>query len=597
VKIDAEEALVRMDRRERLPNYDKTPHIEGGSPSECAVGWDEIVRRLASSGARVIVVEAYPGVYDEDLEELVKRLKPEVALASTEALRPPDEIDRMVEADVTNDPVFGRITDLSLEDFFDPSKVSALRESSEDARGRVVVYGSGAALVTRGDLLVYADLPRWEIQQRQRRREVGNLGLAVPQEQASLAYKRAFFVDWRVADRHKVDLMGDIDLVLDTTDGERPKMVAADAVNRALDRAVTRPFRVVPFFDPAPWGGQWMKTVCDLDRDCRNYGWCFDCVPEENSLLLRFGEELVELPSMNLVFRNPASLLGRHVYDIFGAEFPIRFDFLDTMDGSNLSLQVHPVTEYIRDQFGMAYTQDESYYLLDADRDATVYLGLKPGVDPERMIEDLRKAEDGDFHFPDEEYVNRFPAKRHDHFLIPSGTVHCSGANSLVLEISATPYIFTFKLWDWDRLGLDGKPRPVHIDHGAKSIRWSRDAEYVKRELINRFHPMDSGEGWRRERTGLHSSEFIETHRHWFTGVAPHQAGFGVNVINLVQGEEAVVESADGGFDPFVVHYAETFIVPAEAGAFTMRPHGIAQGEECATLKAFVRDGWEGSRG
>jgi mannose-6-phosphate isomerase class I len=300
---------------------------------------------------------------------------------------------------------------------------------------------------------------------------------------------------------------------------------------------------------------------------------------------------------MNLVHRNPESLLGHRVHDIFGAEFPIRFDFLDTMDGGNLSLQVHPLTEYIREQFGMAYTQDESYYLLDAGPDATVYLGLKQGVDPEKMIADLKKAEDGDFHFPDEQYVNRFPAKRHDHFLIPSGTVHCSGANSLVLEISATPYIFTFKLWDWDRLGLDDKPRPVHIDHGARSIRWSRDTGYVERELINRFHPMDSGDGWRRERTGLHSLEFIETHRHWFTVTTPHEAGLGVNVINLVQGEEAVVESPEGGFDPFVVHYAETFIVPNEAGPFTVRPHGIALGEECATLKAFVRDGWGGPDG
>lgn len=597
MRTGTEEALVRMDQRERLPNYDKAPYIEGGPPSACAVGWDEIARRLSSSGARVITIEAYPAVRDEDLQEVVKRLAPEVALASTDALLPSVEIDRMVHPDVTDDPVFGRITGLSLEDFFDRTELAALRETVADTRGRVVAYGPGATLIAKGDLLVYADLARWEIQQRQRRREVGNLGAGGPDDSPSLTYKRAFFVDWRVADRHKVDLMDDVDLVLDTTDGDRPKMVAADDVNRALDRAVTRPFRVVPFFDPAPWGGQWMKTVCDLDHESDNYGWCFDCVPEENSLLLRFGEELVELPSLNLVYRNAPSLLGRRVYDIFGAEFPIRFDFLDTMDGSNLSLQVHPLTNYIRDQFGMAYTQDESYYLLDAGQDATVYLGLKRGVDSRQMVEDLRRAEEGDFHFPDETYVNQFPARKHDHFLIPAGTVHCSGANSLVLEISATPYIFTFKLWDWDRLGLDGKPRPVHIDHGARSIQWDRDTDYVERELIDRSRALDEGEGWRRERTGLHSLEFIETHRDWFTGAAPHPSGLGVNVINLVQGEEAVVESADGGFDPFIVHYAETFIVPDEAGAFTVTPHGIAAGQECATLKAFIREDREGPRG
>ncbi len=62
-----------------------------------------------------------------------------------------------------------------------------------------------------------------------------------------------------------------------------------------------------------------------------------------------------------------------------------------------------------------------------------------------------------------------------------------------------------------------------------------------------------------------------------------------MNVLNLVEGREAVVESPTGAFAPFVVHYAETFIVPAAVGSYTIRPHGEAVGTECATMKAFVR--------
>jgi mannose-6-phosphate isomerase class I len=108
-----------------------------------------------------------------------------------------------------------------------------------------------------------------------------------------------------------------------------------------------------------------MREKCNLDSNAPNYGWCFDCVPEENSLLLGFGDIKFEIPSINLVFAHPQSLLGEKVHARFGDEFPIRFDFLDTMGGGNLSFQVHPLTEYIQQHFGMHYTQDESYYMLD----------------------------------------------------------------------------------------------------------------------------------------------------------------------------------------------------------------------------------------
>ncbi len=124
------------------------------------------------------------------------------------------------------------------------------------------------------------------------------------------------------------------------------------------------------------------------------------------------------------------------------------------------------------------------------------------------MIRDLQRAQEGGEPFPVERYVNRWPARKHDHFLIPAGTVHCSGANSMVLEISATPYIFTFKLWDWGRLGLDGRPRPVHLDHGAANIQWDRDARWVEANLIKSHLPAGHGRRLARgtDRPARHSS-------------------------------------------------------------------------------------------
>jgi mannose-6-phosphate isomerase class I len=586
----------------RTPNYDKFPFVQvPDGETGCVQGWNDIAARLHQSIVRrtskktVVVVECYTGV-DEllILREIQTRLAPVLMLRAAEAMLAPGEIDRLTAPFLgEDDPVFGFLSGLTLPQFFSDEKLGQLRaQVARISEGVVLVVGCGASLIAESDILVYADLARWEAQLRFRRNEISNLGVENRTLAANLQYKRAFFVDWRVCDRWKRPLIAQWNFVLDTNNSHEPKLAEGEAVRRGLRHAVTRPFRVVPFFDPAPWGGQWMKEVCDLDRNAKNFGWCFDCVPEENSLLLGFGEKRFEIPSLDLVFDQPQALLGDVVHARFGDEFPIRFDFLDTVGGGNLSFQVHPLTEYIQHHFGMHYTQDESYYLLDARLGAKVYLGLKDGVDQAAMMSDLLLAQDGSTLFPAEKYANQFPAKKHDHFLIPAGTVHCSGAESMVLEISATPYIFTFKMWDWDRVGLDGKPRPIHLKHGLANIQWDRTTEWTLTNLVNRFELLASGDGWREERTGLHAREFIETRRHWFTKTVSHDTGGGVNVLNLVEGEEALVESPTDAFEPFMVHYAETFIVPAAVGHYTIRPHGRSKGRECATMKAFVRPGF-----
>jgi mannose-6-phosphate isomerase class I len=578
-------------------NYDKFPFINvDGYEKECFTGWEEIGRQIKNycekdpRGKIMIVAECYTGVYDTVANELQKAINPEHFFNTAVAFKTTQEIDRMEYPDVTNDEVFGFLTKLNLADFFEEMKLAAIRKKISDiSEGSILIYGPGAFFLAEADVKIYFDMPRREAQLRFRRDEVSNLGTDNKTEKASLQYKRAFFVDWRVCDRHKKIVMPNCDFIIDTIDPEMPKMISQKAFRQGLSRSVNRPFRVVPFFDPGPWGGQWMKEVCDLDNEVENYAWCFDCVPEENSLMFKFGDILFETPAINLVFFKPVELLGTAVYGRFGNEFPIRFDFLDTMDGGNLSLQVHPLTEYIQEKFGFPYTQDESYYLMDTGEDACVYLGLKEDIEHGEMISDLKTSIESGI-FDAEKYVEKWKVKKHDHLLIPAGTVHWSGANSMVLEISATPYIFTFKLWDWDRMGLDGRPRPINIDHGEKQIQWDRTTNWTKDNLVNQIVTIAEGDGWKEEKTGLHEYEFIETRRHWFSKKVTHSTNGGVNVLNLVEGAEVIVESETGEFEPFVVHYAETFIIPASVKNYTIRPYGKSEGKDCATIKAFVRN-------
>jgi mannose-6-phosphate isomerase class I len=579
-------------------NFDKFPVVQIKAHS-CAAGWEAIIKELMEavtgkgSNKIVIAIECYHGVDENAIRNELKNaiLNAEMVPAAS-ALKPVDKIEEMVYPYVTDDPVFGYIAPLNIEDFFDAGAILGLQQKIEAENKEItIVYGTGASLITaNADLLIYADMPRWEIQLRFRRNEISNLATENTTAEFSYQYKRSFFVDWRVLDRYKKILMDKWDFVLDTTQADMPKMITAASFRYALESCVHRPFRLVPFFDPGPWGGQWLKEVIDLDRSVQNYAWGFDCVPEENSLLFEFDNAITfETPSINLVFAKPKELLGKKVYEAFGDEFPIRFDFLDTIGGGNLSLQVHPLKQYIREKFGMAYTQDESYYILDAKDGAFVYLGLKENIVPEKMISALQEAQEESIDFEAETFVEKWPVKKHDHVLIPSGTVHCSGADTMVLEISATPYIFTFKLWDWGRMGLDGKPRPISLDHGKEVIQWNRTTNWTKENILDQVEKIAEGDGWTEERTGLDATSFIETRRHWFSKKTAHNTNGVVNVLNLIEGREAIVESPTNAFGPFVIHYAETFIVPANVGAYTIRPHGESVGKQCATIKAFIR--------
>ncbi|HHT7529434.1 TPA: class I mannose-6-phosphate isomerase [Raoultella planticola] len=576
--------------------YDKFPEVTvQGYDDQAWQGWESLsatLRLRASAASRtVLVVDCYPGVRLDELEQrLLPSLNATRVLNVESARRDEQALHDLLARNLTDDRVFGVLSCHHLEEFFNAEKLHQLRQQVDAVtEGLIVIYGPGAALVHPGDVLVYADMPRWEIQQRMRHDGLGNWGADNQDEDILRRYKRAFFIEWRVFDRHKTPLLKRADYLLDTTQKESPTLVSGEALRAALQQTTTRPFRVAPFFDPGIWGGQWMKQQFDLDPAAPNYAWCFDCVPEENSLLLRFGQVRIEIPSQNLVLLHPRALLGEKVHARFGAEFPIRFDFLDTIGGQNLSFQVHPVTEYIQQQFGMHYTQDESYYILEAEPHAVVYLGTKTGTEPQAMLDDLKAAARGEKTFDDARFVNQIPARKHDHFLIPAGTVHCSGSGTMVLEISATPYIFTFKLWDWGRLGLDGLPRPVHLEHGEQVIDWQRDTRWVADNLVNQVEPVAEGEGWREERTGMHEREFIETRRHWFTAPVTHHTQGGVNVLNLVEGDEAIVDSPSGAFAPFVVHYAETFIIPAAVGEYRISPSGKGTGQPLATIKAWVR--------
>lgn len=567
-------------------NYDAHPVIHvRGADREAMEGIHAIAEELrkkiseVSSGRPVVLsLDLYPGVAKTVALDLAGQLHPDRIIDIECAAKSSDERKKEFADFITDDSVFGVMCHKKIETLYCSEEIEKLKASIEtfrqsDDNSLLILVGMGTELVTHSDIHVFCDLCRWEIELRYRA-GMGNWNLGNEKAPFLEKQKIGYFIEWRMADQYKKRYLKTLDYCIDANDDTNWKMVTGDMFLLGLKTVASVPFRMEPYFDPGVWGGKWMQHTLDVDTDKLNLAWCFDGVPEENAINIAFGETVVKFPMMDVTLSFPKELLGDRVHGRYGAEYPIRFDFLDTIEGGNLSLQVHPLTEYIQNEFGMAYTQDESYYILDVDDERAehfVYLGLKKNIDKRAMAEDLRRASRGEIKFPVEKYVNKVPVKKHDHVLIPAGTIHCSGEGCMVLEISATPYIFTFKLWDWDRIGLDGKPRPLHVERGLENIQWERDTDYVKAELVHQEKVLENSPGCLLERTGLHDREPLEVIRYTIDHEVMVSCDDSVMQGNLVEGEEADIVCGQEEA-VLTVHYAETFLVPAAVGSFKIVP-------------------------
>lgn len=166
-------------------------------------------------------------------------------------------------------------------------------------------------------------------------------------------------------------------------------------------------------------------------------------------------------------------LLGR---DAGLPAFPLLIKFLDAND--RLSVQVHPNDEqaprYVPGERG----KTEAWVILEAEPESCVFAGLKPGIHREELAAALAAGRV-------EECLHRLPVRPGDCVFIPAGTVHALGEGVLLAEVQQSSDL-TFRLFDWNRLGTDGRPRPLHIEQSLECIDFQRGpVSPCKPELVD----------------------------------------------------------------------------------------------------------------
>ena len=586
--------------------YDPYPAHEL-EPGVIGSGAQALARELLGrdQGAqRSVLLDGYVGVLWEELRAILDEVFAAAAVSVTwldvrTALKSEAEIEALVTPYLGgDDPLFGRRFEGSLAEFFDAEKLAALRPAAD---GLTVLYGCGAGLAGWDDAyLVYVDLPKDTIQYRSKDGLVANLGRSRPSG-AKSTYKRFIYVDWRVLNRHKQELLPRLDLVVDGQASSEPTYMSGEALRGALDRLSHTTLRVRPWFTPGPWGGQWLKElVPQLPQEVPNYGWSFELITPENGLTFQSraaaggSTNRLEVSFDTIMFQAADAVLGEHAAR-FGTDFPIRFNYLDTMEGGNLSVQVHPSPEYVREQFGEPFTQDETYYLVDCAADAKIFVGFEEGIDPAAFRAQLENSARDGTPVDVERFVQTLPSEQHALYLIPHGTVHCAGRGNVVLEISATPYLYTFKMYDWLRLDLEGNPRPLNVERGLTNLDFSLRGEVVKRELVSRPQVVAEGEGWRRLHLPTHPAHFYDVER---VELQPGAATTlntddSPQVLAIVEGGSARLRTGSLGQPGAVApeaevecRFAETYVVPAAAERFELRNDGEVP---VLVIRAFLK--------
>lgn len=495
----------------------------------------------------------------------------------------PAILELTASAVLEDDPDFAPLSQAAMADFF---KQAGPIEAASDAV--TLIYGPGAALASHHDLLWYADLPKRYAEAEITAGTGRNLGQ--PAGTGPGTTRRLFYIDWPVLDRHRDTILGDVDLWLDTQNPHTPAWLTGPALREALSDLAARPFRTRPTFNTTSWGGHWAQEQLGFNRTAPNTALGYELIAPESGILVGDPADpespRVEVPLQVLVALHPGEVLGKEVHATFGTSFPIRFDYLDTVGGGNLSVHCHPQPDYMRRVFGWPYTQHETYYMMVGGPGRRVYLGLREGADLEAFRREADRAVQAGLPFEVERYVQTFPAEQHQLFLIPAGTPHGSGEGNVVLEISATPYLYSLRFYDWLRKDGQGRQRPVHVGHAFENLDADRAGSAVARDLVQNPRTLRHGDGWREDLIGRLPEMFFEVRRlelaaHATLDDATDQR---FHVLNVVEGEGLLLETDGGHRDELA--YAETLTVPASLGAYRVTALGAGP---VRYVKAFVR--------
>ena len=569
----------------------------------------------------ILAIDGYSGIdWQTSISKIKQKLEKDglrvTLIDFSKFYKSPKQMENIIRSYEGEDKTFGRIFSGKLEDLLNENLINALKERFEKYRKQksglpklIICFGPGSACKSvrrQYDIVLYRDITREEITKRHKKGLVVPLGARGKDDSgkgqpAYLAGKRFHYIEFPLLDRHKKSLHRWIHFYIDDNLPGKPKLINQKILDEMIFHLAQGPFQLKAFHDEGIWGGQWLKKIRNLPKEMVNCAWAYELMAYHMSAKIPVGDTFIETPFSNILDKEPDKIMGERVKRMFKGLWPIRVNYDDCWKGGDMAIQIHPDLSYIKKTFNEPLHQDESYYIMAATPNAYVHLGLKDGLDIDEFYAAVLEAETEGIPFDHRKYVNVFPAKEGDLFLIPAGTVHASGKGCVVLELSSTTDRYTFHLYDYLRPDLNGKLRDIHSKHAFNMVRKYpyRTNFWVKKHLLQKPRLVRKGKDWAEYLLGKLEELVFEVRRFEFaTTIEDDTKGF-PHVLSMAKGDGVIIQSKVFPERNFHLKFSETVIVPACLGKYSIINRN---NKPCKVLKtlvntSWIKDNWHEGRG
>lgn len=316
------------------------------------------------------------------------------------------------------------------------------------------------------------------------------------------------------------------------------------------------PLKFEPFLRTMVWGGEKIAPYKGVATDQEKIGESWEISAVKGHVSTIANGEYAGRGLTDLMEEFGEQIVGKKVFAEYGTEFPLLIKFIDAK--SDLSIQVHPDDELAAKTHPGMKGKTEMWYVVGADEGAHLLSGLTTEITPDEYEARVKDNTITDV-------LAEHSIAPGDVFFLPAGRIHAIGAGSFVAEIQQTSDL-TYRIYDYGRLGLDGKPRELHIEQAKEATDYTVFPEYKTSYA-----------------KAMNEEVCIVSCKYFTTGLLDMDKEFVKDLSDLdsflvvmcVKGEGTLVDTeADGKVHELPVRQGETILVPATSKGVTFRPAG-----------------------